>query len=140
MKPTIEYLQIHFAKYNEKYFYSKLPMPSFELMNTVSTLGCYCPPTKEHGHLIRMTEAYEEKERFFQKTLIHEMIHYYLNYIGDNDTGWARHHGNNFMREADRINKDSWRIRRLCSDNEMRMVRLIPTHVSFRVTTPFIVT
>ena len=63
MKPTIEYLQIHFAKYNEKYFYSKLPMPSFELMNTVSTLGCYCPPTKEHGHLIRMTEAYEEKER-----------------------------------------------------------------------------
>lgn len=135
MKPTIEYLQSHFKKYNEQYFYSKLPMPTFELTKSIRLLGSYCPPTKKHGHLIRITEAYEGEDFFFQNTLIHEMIHYYLRFIGDEDKGRCRIHGENFKREAARINKDGWNIQRLASEEDMRRVRLVGSHPSFKLKT-----
>lgn len=133
MRPKIEYLQTLFRKYNEQYFYSKLPMPTFELINSRHTLGSYCAATEKHDHLIRITEAYEGAEIFFQNTLIHEMIHYYLRYIGDEDTGWACHHGKNFKREAARINKEGWKIQRLATKDEMKQVRLVAPSASFMV-------
>lgn len=124
MIPTIEYLKKYFGIYNVKYFYSILPVPEFELMNTKNLLGQYCPPSRGI-HKIRISKAYEGAEFFFQNTLIHEMIHYYLNFIGDEDKGWARCHGPNFKREALRINKDGWDIQRCATQKEMSMVTLI---------------
>ena len=120
MTPTIEYLEKYFGIYNAKYFYSILPVPEFELMNTKYLLGQYCPP-----HKIRISKAYEGVEVFFQNSLIHEMIHYYLNFIGDEDKGWARSHGPNFKREASRINKDGWNIQRCATPEEMSMVTYV---------------
>lgn len=120
MTPTIEYLEKYFGIYNAKYFYSILPVPEYELMNTKYLLGQYCPP-----HKIRISKAYEGAEVFFQNSLIHEMIHYYLNFIGDEDKGWARSHGPNFKREASRINKDGWNIQRCATQEEMSMVTYI---------------
>lgn len=124
MTPTIEYLNRYFDIYNVKYFNSILPVPKFELMNTKYLLGQYCPPSTG-SHKIRITKAYEGAEVFFQNTLIHEMIHYYLNFIGDEDKGWARSHGPNFKREASRINKDGWNIQRCATQDEMSMVKLV---------------
>lgn len=126
MTPTIEYLNRYFCIYNDKYFYSVLPVPAFELMNTKYLLGQYSPPSIG-GHKIRITKAYKGAEVFFQNTLIHEMIHFYLNYIGDEDKGWARSNGPNFKREASRINKDGWNIQRCATQKEMSMVTLVKT-------------
>lgn len=126
MTPTIEYLNRYFDIYNAKYFYSILPVPEFELMNTKYLLGQYCPPSTG-SNKIRVTKAYEGAEVFFQNTLIHEMIHYYLNFIDDEDKGWARSHGPNFKREASRINKDGWNIQRCATQEEMSMVTLVKT-------------
>ena len=63
MTPTIEYLEKYFGIYNAKYFYSILPVPEFELMNTKYLLGQYCPP-----HKIRISKAYEGVEVFFRRT------------------------------------------------------------------------
>lgn len=124
MIPTIDYIRQYFDIYNAKYFNSVLPYPQFELMKTKYLLGQYCP--KEcGGDKIRITIAYEGAEIFFQNTLIHEMIHYYLNFIGDEDTGWARSHGPHFKREAARINKDGWNIQRCATEEEMSLVTLI---------------
>lgn len=124
MTPTIEYLNRYFDIFNVKYFYSILPVPKFELMNTKHVLGEYCSPSTGI-HKIRISKAYEGAELFFQNTLIHEMIHYYLNFIGDEDKGWANSHGANFKREASRINKDGWNIQRCATQEEMSMVTLV---------------
>lgn len=132
MTPTIEYLSRYFDIYNVKYFNNILPRPLFELINTKYLLGQYCP-SSIGAHKIRISKAYEGAEVFFQNTLIHEMIHYYLNFIGDEDKGWARSHGPNFKREAARINKDGWTIQRCASKEEMSMVTLIKAENNSKV-------
>lgn len=124
MIPTIEYLIRYFNIYNARYFNSILPVPAFELMNAKHHLGQYLNPSIG-GHKIRITKAYEGAEVFFQNILIHEMIHYYLNFIGDKDKGWARSHGPNFKREAARINRDGWNIQRCATQEEMSLVTLV---------------
>lgn len=125
MRVTLEFIKEHFHKYNARYFYSCLPEPVFELTKGRYLLGQYCYPSERHPHRIRVSAAYEGEPRFFQSIIIHEMIHYYLSYIDDVDTGWACHHGKNFKREAARINKDGWNIQRCADKEDMKLATLI---------------
>ena len=125
MIPTVEYLQEYFRIYNEKYFYSKLPMPRiFVRKMGVRRLGQYRHPisSTDGQPEIRITGAYDGDERFFQKGLIHEMIHYYLDFIQDDD---PQSHGRSFKREAARINKDGWNIQRCATKEDMARTRFI---------------
>lgn len=130
MIPTVEYLQEYFRIYNEKYFYSKLPMPRICVRRIGKRLGQYCPPAYYNGEKpgIDINSAYDSDERFFQNTLIHEMIHYYLDFIHDDD---IRVHGRSFKREAARINKDGWNIQRCATEEEMERARFIGIEENF---------
>lgn len=124
MTPTIDYLIKYFDIYNVKYFYGKLPRPVFELNNSIQWLGYYRRISVDSRKIV-ISKAYEGPEVFFQNTLIHEMIHYYLDYIGDVDKGWRHIHGPNFKREATRINQDGWNIKRCATQEEMSKVTLV---------------
>ena len=114
MIPDIEFLTKYFYIYNKKYFYSKLPLPIFKLHRPIRYLGYY----KNDGgnHIISICESYDGEERFFENTLIHEMIHYYLNFTNIED---KRSHGRNFYREAKRINADGWNIQGTATEEDM---------------------
>ena len=97
-----------FDKYNKAYFEGKLPTPMFDLLHSYRTCG-YFQYTKGgwfdktlYDPTISMTDYYDFTEKQFKDILVHEMIHYYLAYCGE-DRGC--HHGKKFKRMARRLNQ-----------------------------------
>ena len=94
-----------FTEYNNKYFSGMLPIPMFDLMHGCQTLVYFSYQYDEYNNaneMIQMSDFYDYTESQFRNVMVHEMIHYYLFYTGE-DVGV--HHGKAFNREAKRFNK-----------------------------------
>jgi hypothetical protein len=101
----IGHLGVLFNEYNGAYFGNILPMPSFRIMHSVDTLGYFSyipgsvPGTTE---IIEMSDFYDYTESQLRDVLVHEMIHYYLSYIGVEIYPSL---GHAFMNVAQRLNR-----------------------------------
>jgi len=132
MIATIEFAQKWFPIYNKEYFDGELPTPKFELIKKKRVLGEYqhCNKLDIFGNLlsqgifadgtsanaIRLSVYYDRTERDLQQTLIHEMIHFYIDFKGIEDNG---SHGKEWTFLAERINKQGgWSISRLTSTKD----------------------
>ena len=78
-----------FDRYNRTYFEGRLPIPMLNLLHSFRTCG-YFQYTKGgwfdrtlYDPIIFMTDYYDFTEKQFKDILCHEMIHYYLAYIGE---------------------------------------------------------
>ena len=98
---TISQLRVAHTKYNTKYFNGVLSMPNFVLGKHRSRLGHYCISKNE----IMISVFFKRSEDDFMQTLIHEMIHQYIQEQRIIDTG---PHGRKFKSIAERINRDGW--------------------------------
>ena len=121
MQITTDWLGRHFDLYNERYFGGGLPRPRLGLSNARTRLGVvtykihrertgprpsdvkktYC------NFCIRLSIYYEQTERDYQNTLLHEMIHYYIGVNGLQDDA---PHGTLFRRYMDQLNRQGWNI------------------------------
>lgn len=93
---------------NMEYFEGKLLFPQFDLLHSFKTCGFFHCNTggwldnSIYDPVISMTDYYDFTEKQFKDILCHEMIHYYLAYIGeDRDCN----HGKKFKIMADRLNR-----------------------------------
>ena len=94
-----------FTEYNNKYFSGMLPIPMFDLMHGCQTLGYFSYQYDEYNNaneMIQMSDFYDYTESQFRNVMVHEMIHYYLYYTGEDV---RVRHGKAFNREAKRFNK-----------------------------------
>lgn len=97
-----------FNKCNNTYFEGKLPVPQFDLLHSFRTCG-YFQYVKGswlektlYDPTIFMTDYYDFTEKQFKDIMCHEMIHYYLAYVGeDRDC----HHGKKFKKMAENLNR-----------------------------------
>jgi hypothetical protein len=114
MELTIEYLDKKFDLYNEKYFYGILKKPNFKITNTKIRLGCmeYRGGNK---YTISISMFYNRNEFWYDNTLIHEMIHLYIEQLKIIDNG---SHGKRFKAECERINKDGWKLSRTTDSSQ----------------------
>lgn len=101
----IAHLGVLFNDFNEAYFGNILPMPSFRIMHSVNLLGYFSyvpgsmPGTTE---VIEMSDFYDYTGDQLRDILVHEMIHYYLSYVGKEI---CPSHGRAFMNMARRLNR-----------------------------------
>jgi hypothetical protein len=104
-------------EYNKKYFDGSLPMPEIFIGNKKRSFGTYyrMKGLGKYRQAIEISNYFDRPEKDVCQTLIHEMIHYYLDYHNINDRG--KHHGPRFYAMADIINRDGWVITR-CSSSE----------------------
>ena len=106
---TLSWIEQNFKKYNKEFWGGTLRKPYFEVCKTKTHLGQFNSRT----WTICISNYFDRSEREFANTLIHEMIHLY---IRQNKLGNQRvHHGVEFYKEANRINKFGWNIARTCS-------------------------
>ncbi len=93
---------------NMKYFEGKLIFPRFELLHSYRTFGYFkyirggWYDKTLYDPTIFITDYYDFTEKQFVDIMCHEMIHYYLAYVGMDR---RVHHGKIFMEMADRLNK-----------------------------------
>ena len=88
MTITLKEVKEQFKIWNEKAFNNELPTPTFELMQTKTLLGQFCP-RKVLGHQtykIRISTYYDRPFEYYVDTIVHEMLHFYINYKGIKDT------------------------------------------------------
>jgi len=93
---------------NMKYFEGKLLFPKFELLHSYRTFG-YFKYTwggwfdkTLYDPTIYITDYYDFTEKQFVDIMCHEMIHYYLAYVGMDRRVY---HGKRFLEMAERLNK-----------------------------------
>jgi hypothetical protein len=105
MNLTIAYLKNQFNKYNTEYFNGVLPDIKIEISRTKKALGQFVYIAKTNTPLsIRISKYYDRTPIDIDQTLIHEMIHYYICFMGMKDTS---SHGMIFMNMAREINEKS---------------------------------
>lgn len=92
---TIDYVKQKFGEFNQKMFSGKLPMPIIELGNAKTSLGsCTCKtrrrwpggPVEKYDFRLRFSTRYDLSEQEQDDVIIHEMIHYYIDYNDLPDT------------------------------------------------------
>ena len=94
-----------FTEYNNKYFSGMLPIPMFDLMHGCQTLGYFSYQYDEYNNaneMIQMSDFYDYTEKQFRDVMVHEMIHYYLYYTGEDV---KVKHGKAFKRKANEMNR-----------------------------------
>lgn len=105
MNLTVSYLKKQFNKYNKEYFGGILPDIKIEISRTKNALGQFRYITKTKTPLcIRISKYYDRDPREIDQTLVHEMIHYYICFMGMKDTST---HGLIFTGMANEINSKS---------------------------------
>ena len=96
-----------FNKCNIAYFEGKLPVPQFDLLHSFRTCGYFQYTTggwfdkTVYDPIIFMTDYYDFTEQQFVDIMVHEMIHYYLAYTGQDS---RCRHGKKFKEMAERLN------------------------------------
>lgn len=108
MKPTIDYLQTAFDKYNRLCFDGQLPQPTFTLSRAKTRLGWMKHrQQQQYSHAprqlftIALTTAYDLPQQILDDVLIHEMIHLY---IASRQLKDSSPHGRLFQRIMQAIN------------------------------------
>ena len=95
----------HFFTYNDKYFGGVLPFPKIKIGHSFRTLGYFSCEYDEDGYMfnqtIEISDNYDYTDGQFRDILVHEMIHYYLAYMGI-DT--QCNHGSEFRKMASEFN------------------------------------
>lgn len=111
MEITVEHLKNAFEKYNKLYFDNILRQPEFKISRSKQCLGRFI--ARYHrlynmtSYTIEVSNYYIGDEKYYDGTLIHEMIHLYLHYLKIKDDA---PHGTYFMAKAHEINKFGWDI------------------------------
>lgn len=98
-------LRLLFMQYNMDYFGSILPMPIFKIRHSVNILGYFSyRPDEMFGttETIEISDFYDYKPNQLRDILVHEMVHYYLYYIGEDS---RLKHGKAFKKMAKQLNK-----------------------------------
>ena len=109
MRPTIDYIQRKFDEFNTLCFQGKLPPLPIKLSNARTFLGqlCYKKRRKLTGgweiydYVLKVSTRVDMPEREVEDTILHEMIHYYINVNNLKDSG---PHGTLFRQIMDHIN------------------------------------
>jgi hypothetical protein len=75
-----------FHTFNEEYFSGVLPIPNFKISHSYKTLGYFHCEVDDFGNTsdetIEISGNYDFTESQVRDVLVHEMIHYYLLYMG----------------------------------------------------------
>lgn len=116
MELTECYLHEQFAIFNKRYFGGVLPEPRMAVSHSRTRMGqfVYLP----HPHVsdvsaqapcycIRVSDYYDMPFVEYQRTLLHEMIHYYIAFTHAHDTS---PHGPLFRQHMKRLNADGWNV------------------------------
>lgn len=116
MTPTIDYLQEQFSRFNATYFGNELPTPHIVIAHARTFAGKFLfrrrdrlrvQKVKDRDYTIKISDFYDLPEREVQNTLLHEMIHYYIEYRGIKDTS---PHGDVFKSMMEHLNGKGWNI------------------------------
>lgn len=115
MTIDLAWLTFWFDRFNRDYFGGGLPRPKLALSRSRTQLGTMackrrirCGKTTFSDYAIRLSIYYEQTERQFQNTLLHEMIHYSIAYTGVKDSS---PHGIVFREMMNALNrKYGWEI------------------------------
>ena len=95
-----------FHLYNFDYFGNKLPAPNFKVRHSYRTLGYFSCEYDLDGNMfnqtIEVSDNYDYTESQLRDIVVHEMIHYYLAYMGIDP---QCHHGREFNKMADEFNR-----------------------------------
>lgn len=118
MKPTLPWMKQAFATYNAKYFHNRLKTPNFSLDCPEGNWGFYYPDgtfnaitrkAKIFGPgTIYLNPDFSRDEKDLIGTLLHEMIHMFINTVLLKYPINA--HGSDFQEFADFLNQDGWNI------------------------------
>lgn len=104
MTITLKEIKEQFDIWNKKAFNGELPTPAFELMQTKSLLGQFCP-RKVMGvptYKIRISVYYDRPLQSYIDTIVHEMLHFYIKFKGIKDTS---SHGIKWKRMAAELSR-----------------------------------
>ena len=94
-----------FRQFNKDYFGNILPMPYIKIRHSVNTLGYFSYMQNEMfgtTETLEISDFYEYTSNQLRDIVVHEMIHYYLYYIGEDV---RLKHGKSFMRMARQLNQ-----------------------------------
>lgn len=94
-----------FRQFNKDYFGNILPMPYIKIRHSVNTLGYFsCMQNEMSGttETLEISDFYAYTSNQLRDIVVHEMIHYYLYYIGEDV---RLKHGKSFMRMARQLNQ-----------------------------------
>ena len=94
-----------FRQFNKDYFGNILPMPHIKIRHSVNTLGYFSYMQNEMfgtTETLEISDFYAYTSNQLRDIVVHEMIHYYLYYIGEDV---RLKHGKSFMRMARQLNQ-----------------------------------
>lgn len=108
MVVNLDILSLFFNQCNYMYFDNELPVPEFGILHSFRTCGFFQYikggwfDKTLYDPILSMTDYYDFTEEQFVDIMCHEMVHYYLAYIGeDRDCS----HGKKFKKMADQLNR-----------------------------------
>ena len=94
-----------FRQFNQNYFGNLLPMPYIKIRHSVNTLGYFSYMQNEMSgttETLEISDFYAYTSNQLRDIVVHEMIHYYLYYIGEDI---RLKHGKSFKRMARQLNQ-----------------------------------
>ena len=94
-----------FRQFNKDYFGNILPMPHIKIRHSVNTLGYFSYMQNEMfgtTETLEISDFYAYTSKQLRDIVVHEMIHYYLYYIGEDV---RLKHGKSFKRMARQLNQ-----------------------------------
>lgn len=121
--PTVDIMKEWFNEFNEQFFNNELPMLKLEVGNCGTNIWGYFRGKRTYSRqtrrwterfsaancTIRLSEHFAGTEYNLKNTMVHEMVHYYIFFKYKYHP--ARHHGKEFLYEANKINtKSEWNI------------------------------
>lgn len=135
MLVTIDFLEANYNKFNNEYFYGKLPKVSFKISNSKRTWGSASfkfdwlnktiVPEK-----ITISNYYDSPKEIKLNTLLHEMIHIYdyacfpEHFIKNGKRVGYDAHGTWFKSECKRLKKYGWNIETTTTNEEVELSTL----------------
>lgn len=105
---TTDILAERFAKYNKLYLEDELPTPDFFLLKSYSKLGMFRFIEIRSRRTIKYVKIliscyYDWTEKQLRSVLVHEMIHYYVEYKHFHNG--QPHHGELFTNKMNELNE-----------------------------------
>ncbi len=105
---TTDILAERFEEYNKLYFNDELPTPDFYLLKSYSKLGMFRFIEIRSRRKIKYVKIliscyYDWTEKQLRSVLVHEMIHYYVEYKHFHNG--QPHHGELFTNKMNELNK-----------------------------------